>query len=84
MLCRQRTAHSTNRFAINTLALAARRPTMHGSQEQVEAGGLISYAANFPDRRWRARTRWRPWTRQGAISEKLGRLKTWAQLKEIE
>jgi putative ABC transport system substrate-binding protein len=39
----------TNRTLINTLALAARLPTMHGSREQVEAGGLISYAANFPD-----------------------------------
>jgi putative tryptophan/tyrosine transport system substrate-binding protein len=39
----------TNRIAINTLALAARLPTMHGSREQAEAGGLISYAANFPD-----------------------------------
>jgi putative ABC transport system substrate-binding protein len=38
----------TNRTLINTLALAARLPTMHGSREQVEAGGLISYAANFP------------------------------------
>jgi putative ABC transport system substrate-binding protein len=39
----------TNRTLINTLALAARLPTMHGSREQVEAGGLISYGANFPD-----------------------------------
>jgi putative ABC transport system substrate-binding protein len=39
----------TNRALINTLALAARLPTMHGSREQVEAEGLISYAANFPD-----------------------------------
>jgi putative tryptophan/tyrosine transport system substrate-binding protein len=39
----------TNRILINTLALAARRPTIHGSREQVEAGGLISYGANFPD-----------------------------------
>ena len=39
----------TNRALINTLALAARLPTMHGSREQVEAGGLISYAANFRD-----------------------------------
>jgi len=39
----------SNRIQINTLALAARLPTMHGSREQIEAGGLISYAANFPD-----------------------------------
>jgi putative ABC transport system substrate-binding protein len=39
----------TNRARINTLALAARLPTMHGYREQVEAGGLMSYGANFPD-----------------------------------
>ena len=39
----------SNRMAINTLALAAHLPTILGSREQVEAGGLISYAASFPD-----------------------------------
>lgn len=39
----------TNRIQINTLALAARLPTVHGSRVQIEAGGLISYAASFPD-----------------------------------
>ena len=39
----------TNRVRINTLALAARLPSMHGYREQVEAGGLMSYGANFPD-----------------------------------
>jgi putative ABC transport system substrate-binding protein len=39
----------TNRIRINTLALAARLPTMHGLRELVEAGGLISYGPNFPD-----------------------------------
>ena len=39
----------TNRIRINTLALAARLPTMHGLREQVEAGALMSYGANFPD-----------------------------------
>jgi putative tryptophan/tyrosine transport system substrate-binding protein len=39
----------TNRIEINTLALAARLPTVYGSREQIEAGGLISYAANFSD-----------------------------------
>jgi putative ABC transport system substrate-binding protein len=39
----------TNRIRINTLALGARLVTMHGVQDQVEAGGLMSYAANFPD-----------------------------------
>ncbi len=32
----------TNRNRINTWALAARLPTMHGTREVVEAGGLIS------------------------------------------
>jgi len=39
----------TNRVRINTLALAARLPTIHGVREFVEAGGLMSYSANFPD-----------------------------------
>ena len=39
----------TNRIEINTLALAARLPTVYGSRVQVEAGGLISYAASFSD-----------------------------------
>jgi ABC-type uncharacterized transport system substrate-binding protein len=39
----------SNRMAIHTLALAAHLPTILGSREQVEAGGLISYAASFPD-----------------------------------
>ena len=40
---------NTHRFRINTLALAARLPTMHMFREGVEVGGLISYGANFPD-----------------------------------
>ena len=40
---------NTNRVRINTSALAARLPTMHPAREFVEAGGLISYGANFPD-----------------------------------
>ena len=39
----------TNRIRINTLALVARLPTMHGKREYVEAGGLMSYGPNFPD-----------------------------------
>jgi putative ABC transport system substrate-binding protein len=39
----------THRIRINTLALAARLPTMHTFREGVEAGGLMSYGANFPD-----------------------------------
>jgi len=34
---------NTNRIRINALALGARLPTMHGSRDYVEAGGLISY-----------------------------------------
>ena len=40
---------NTNRVRINTLALGARLPTMHGLREYVEAGGLMSYGANMPD-----------------------------------
>jgi putative ABC transport system substrate-binding protein len=39
----------THRIRINTLALAARLPTMHATREAVEAGGLMSYGANVPD-----------------------------------
>jgi putative ABC transport system substrate-binding protein len=39
----------TNRIRINTLARGARLPTIYGSQEYVESGGLISYGANFAD-----------------------------------
>ena len=40
---------TANRVRISTLANVARLPTMHGQREHVEAGGLMSYAANFPD-----------------------------------
>jgi putative tryptophan/tyrosine transport system substrate-binding protein len=40
---------NTNRIRINTLALGARMPTMHGFRDYVEAGGLMSYGANYPD-----------------------------------
>ena len=39
----------TNRIRINTLALAARLPTMLGFRDVVEAGGLMSYGPNYPD-----------------------------------
>ena len=39
----------THRIRINTLALAARLPTINDHQEYVEAGGLMSYGPNFPD-----------------------------------
>src|SRR5260370_331874 len=40
---------NANRIRINTSALGARLPTMHGSRDYVEAGGLMSYGPNFPD-----------------------------------
>ena len=45
---------TTNRLRINILALGARLPTMHGQRDNVEAGGLASYGANFPDLHRRA------------------------------
>jgi putative tryptophan/tyrosine transport system substrate-binding protein len=40
---------TTNRVRFNTLALNARLPTMHGTREQVDAGGLMSYGSNQTD-----------------------------------
>src|SRR5262245_8307369 len=40
---------NTHRIRVNTLALAARLPKMHGLREYVEAGGLMSYGPNVPD-----------------------------------
>jgi putative ABC transport system substrate-binding protein len=40
---------ATHRVRINTLALAGRLPTIHVVREFVEAGGLMSYGANFAD-----------------------------------
>jgi len=40
---------NAHRVRINTLALAARLPTVYGIQESVESGGLVSYGANIPD-----------------------------------
>src|SRR5258705_13543244 len=45
---------NTNRIRINALALDARLPTMHGSRDYVEAGGLMSYGVNFTDQFRRA------------------------------
>jgi putative tryptophan/tyrosine transport system substrate-binding protein len=43
-----------HRVRINTFALAARLPTMFGQREFLEAAGLMSYGANFPDLNRRA------------------------------
>src|SRR5262245_54008569 len=40
---------NSNRVRINTLAVGARLPTLHGIREYVEAGGLMSYGPNSPD-----------------------------------
>jgi ABC-type uncharacterized transport system substrate-binding protein len=40
---------TTHANRVNTLALGARLPTMHGARELVVAGGLMSYAANYED-----------------------------------
>jgi putative ABC transport system substrate-binding protein len=40
---------TTNRVRINTLALSARLPTMHGTREHVDAGGLMSYGSDQTD-----------------------------------
>jgi putative ABC transport system substrate-binding protein len=45
---------NANRVRINTSALGARLPTMHGSRDYVEAGGLISYGPNTPNQFRRA------------------------------
>jgi putative tryptophan/tyrosine transport system substrate-binding protein len=43
---------NTNRIRINILAVGARLPTMYGSRDYVEAGGLMSYGPNWSDQ-WR-------------------------------
>jgi len=40
---------NANHARINTLALGARLPTMHGAKESVEVGSLMSYGPNYPD-----------------------------------
>jgi putative tryptophan/tyrosine transport system substrate-binding protein len=45
---------NTNRIPINILAAGAHLPTMHGSRDYVEGGGLMSYGVNFPDQFRRA------------------------------
>jgi putative ABC transport system substrate-binding protein len=43
-----------NRVRINTLALAARLPTIYGQREFVHAGGFLSYGASVPEQFRRA------------------------------
>ena len=43
------TLTNTNRIIINTLAVAARLPTIYVDKESVEAGGLMSYGPNYTD-----------------------------------
>jgi putative ABC transport system substrate-binding protein len=45
---------NSNALRINTLALGSRLPTMYGTREQLEAGGLISYGVYGPDLHQRA------------------------------
>ncbi len=40
---------NTNGVRINSLALAARLPTMHSSRDGIEAGGMISYGPDISD-----------------------------------
>jgi putative ABC transport system substrate-binding protein len=40
---------NTNRIRINTLALAARLPTIYDNREFVQAGGLMSYGPTISD-----------------------------------
>jgi len=39
---------NSNRVQINTVVLGLRLPTVYGFREYIEAGGLMSYGANFP------------------------------------
>ncbi len=40
---------AANRTRIITLALSERLPTIFNSRDEVQAGGLMSYGANYPD-----------------------------------
>jgi putative ABC transport system substrate-binding protein len=39
----------TNRILINTMAIGARLPTMYGTRDYLETGGLVSYGTNFSE-----------------------------------
>src|SRR6516162_1463228 len=54
-------SYSPIRVRINTLALSARLPTLHGVREYVEAGGLMSYGPNWPSM----------WRRSGDLVDKI-------------
>ena len=41
-------ALTTNRVRVNSLALGARLPTMHGLRDFTVSGGLMSYGPNLP------------------------------------
>ena len=45
---------TTNRTRVALLAVGANLPSIYGNQENVEAGGLISYGPNLPDLHRRA------------------------------
>ena len=45
---------NANLIRISSLAQAARMPTVYSAKEYVEAGGLMSYGANYPDQFRRA------------------------------
>jgi putative ABC transport system substrate-binding protein len=40
---------NSNGVRINSLALAARLPTMHSSRDNIDAGGMISYGPDITD-----------------------------------
>ena len=48
-VCTDLLTRGSNRLRINTLALGARLPVMHGTREYLEAAGLMSYGPNYPD-----------------------------------
>jgi putative ABC transport system substrate-binding protein len=41
---------AVNRLRVTAAALAARLPTMFGSREWLDVGGMMSYGSNFADR----------------------------------
>jgi len=47
-VCGSEALVNNNRVRIATLALGARLPTLYPEKQYVKAGGLMSYAPNFP------------------------------------